>query len=247
MFEEKILQSYPPLLYWWFVQHFPDPFTWFEARQSFTRSAAAWSVIGHMIGLGDRHSENILVDTKSGQIVHVDFDCIFDKGLNLPRPEIVPFRLTQNLIDAFGPTGHDGAFRSTMESVLSVLRDNKDTLLSVLEPFAKDPVIDWHRRRNHSSQQNGTNRGKDNAQSVAPKVMGRRAIKTLERRLSGFYNLHNPNYRKIARSDTPHNDPQQEEVQIIPYSVQGQVEKLIREASSSTNLVQLYVGWMPWV
>lgn len=246
LFEEHILRAYPPLLYWWFVQHFPDPFAWFEARQSFTRSAAAWSVIGHMIGLGDRHSENILIDTRSGQIVHVDFDCIFDKGLNLPRPEIVPFRLTQNMVDAFGPTGADGAFRSTMESVLSVLRDNKDTLLSVLEPFAKDPVIDWHRRRNHSSQQKGSIKGQ-NVESVAPKVLGRRAIKTLEQRLSGFYNLHNPNYRKISRSDTPHTDPQQEEVQVIPFSVQGQVDKLIGEACSSTNLVQLYVGWMPWV
>jgi hypothetical protein len=32
--------------------------------------------------------------------VHVDFDCLFDKGLTLLRPEIVPFRLTPNMVSS---------------------------------------------------------------------------------------------------------------------------------------------------
>jgi serine/threonine-protein kinase ATR len=74
MFDELCLKPYPPLLYWWFVQHFPDPHSWYEARTRFTLSAAVWSGVGHVIGLGDRHSENILVDTTCGECVHVDFD-----------------------------------------------------------------------------------------------------------------------------------------------------------------------------
>ena len=58
-----------------------------------------------MIGLGDRHTENVLLDKVSGECVHVDFDCLFDKGLTLAKPEIVPFRLTPELVDAMGPTG----------------------------------------------------------------------------------------------------------------------------------------------
>jgi len=49
-------------------------------------------MVGHIVGLGDRHGENILIDTMSGECVHVDFECLFDKGLMLQRPEIVPFR-----------------------------------------------------------------------------------------------------------------------------------------------------------
>jgi Phosphatidylinositol 3- and 4-kinase len=45
-----------------------------------------------------RHGENILIDTTCGECVHVDFDCLFDKGLTLLRPEIVPFRLTPNMV-----------------------------------------------------------------------------------------------------------------------------------------------------
>lgn len=29
--------------------------------------------------LGDRHCENILLDTNSGDVVHVDFNCLFEK------------------------------------------------------------------------------------------------------------------------------------------------------------------------
>lgn len=41
-----------------------------------------------------------MLDVTNGECVHVDFDCLFDKGLNLARPEVVPFRLTPNMVDA---------------------------------------------------------------------------------------------------------------------------------------------------
>ena len=68
------LKQHPPVLSWWFVQHFSSATDWYEARIKFTLTAAAWSAIGHVIGLGDRHSENILVETTTGRVIHVDFD-----------------------------------------------------------------------------------------------------------------------------------------------------------------------------
>lgn len=44
-----------------------------------SRSAGVWSSVGHVVGLGDRHGENLLIHTESGECVHVDFDCLFDK------------------------------------------------------------------------------------------------------------------------------------------------------------------------
>lgn len=73
-FNKLCVEPYPPVFYWWFIQKFSDPNEWFEARTRFALSAAAWSAVGFVIGLGDRHSENILVDTSNGQCVHVDFD-----------------------------------------------------------------------------------------------------------------------------------------------------------------------------
>lgn len=83
-FDKNVLQEYLPFMYWWFVQNFPSPHAWFEARNNFTLSTAVWSAVGHVIGLGDRHSENILIDTRSGECVHVDFDwCVYNGVCNL--------------------------------------------------------------------------------------------------------------------------------------------------------------------
>jgi Phosphatidylinositol 3- and 4-kinase len=68
-----------------------------------------------MLAGAARAGENILIDAGTGDAVHVDFSCLFDKGLTLEKPEMVPFRLTQNMIDAFGVSGHEGAFRRACE------------------------------------------------------------------------------------------------------------------------------------
>ena len=41
------------------------------------------SFVGYVLGLGDRHSENILLDATTGAAVHVDFNCLFEK---VPNP-----------------------------------------------------------------------------------------------------------------------------------------------------------------
>lgn len=37
------------------------------------------SMIGYILGLGDRHGENILFDSTTGDTVHVDFNCLFNR------------------------------------------------------------------------------------------------------------------------------------------------------------------------
>ena len=93
-----LLRMFPPVFHRWFLQRFTDPSAWLEARTAFTASTASWSIVGAIVGLGDRHGENLLIDCVSGAMVQVDFDCLFDKGLELATPERVPFRLTQNMV-----------------------------------------------------------------------------------------------------------------------------------------------------
>ena len=38
------------------------------------------SIIGYIIGLGDRHLDNLLVDLKSGEVIHIDYNVCFEKG-----------------------------------------------------------------------------------------------------------------------------------------------------------------------
>ena len=43
----------------------------------------------------------------------------------------------------FQVTGIEGNFRRTCCSVMRVLRDNKDSVMAVLEAFVYDPLLNW--------------------------------------------------------------------------------------------------------
>ena len=58
-------------------------------------------------------------------------------------PEKVPFRLTRILVNAMEVSGIEGNFRSTCESVMVMLRENKESVMAVLEAFVYDPLINW--------------------------------------------------------------------------------------------------------
>merc|ERR1719502_764657 len=149
VFTKQVLPRHPPVFHKWFSTN-ADPSVWLSKRLMFTRSQALWCMLGYIVGLGDRHGENILIDTESGRMVQVDFDCLFGKGMLLDKPETVPFRLTQNCVAAMGVTGVEGVFRNCCELVMEVLRDreNQQTLLSVLHVFIADPLIEWSGRGN---------------------------------------------------------------------------------------------------
>jgi serine/threonine-protein kinase ATR len=261
---------YRPSFHKWFLHKHSDPTAWLLARERYTHSVAAWSAVGYIIGLGDRHTENILINTATCEAVHVDFDCLFDKGLHLLRPEIVPFRLTSNMIDAMGITGVEGVYRSTLELSLSVLREHREALLSVLEPFLRDPTVSWSRlgraqRTTESSAQNGSNAGGQGAGGVdSENKEANEMLVKISERLKGVYNIVHPHRDKLLRSSSASagtetasaDNPEAsanlskglgagKEEQSLPLSVQGQAQRLIDEATAVENLAQLYVGTSP--
>jgi serine/threonine-protein kinase mTOR len=134
---------------------------WLERRATYTRSLAVNSMVGHILGLGDRHPSNLLLERSTGKVVHIDFGDCFEVAMHRDKfPEKVPFRLTRMLthamevseiqtiwwhIDSFSRqvSGIEGSFRNTCEITMQVLRDNKESLMAVLEAFVYDPLINW--------------------------------------------------------------------------------------------------------
>lgn len=51
--------------------------------------------------------------------------------------------MTHTMQAALGVSGTDGTFSSCCEAVLRVLRHSKETLLTLLEAFVYDPLVDW--------------------------------------------------------------------------------------------------------
>ena len=50
--------------------------------------------------------------------------------------ELISFTLQQ-------VSGIEGSFRNTCQITMQVLRDNKESLMAVLEAFVYDPLINW--------------------------------------------------------------------------------------------------------
>ncbi|RCI03294.1 serine/threonine-protein kinase M1, partial [Rhizopus stolonifer] len=130
---ERCLANSPSVFYKWFLKNFPEPNQWLNSRTRYIKTLAVMSIVGYCIGLGDRHAENIMFDQTNGDCVHVDLNMLFESGSGLPTPEIVPFRLTHNLVDALGVLGYKGIFQHTCELTLQVLLNNREALLAVFE------------------------------------------------------------------------------------------------------------------
>lgn len=91
---------------------------WVERRANFTKSMAVMSMAGYILGLGDRHPSNLMLDRLTGRVVHIDFgDCFEITSQRAKFPEIVPFRLTRMLTNCMGPAGIQGSYRLTCERV----------------------------------------------------------------------------------------------------------------------------------
>ena len=156
------MPKFQPVMRHYFTEKTKNPMLWYTMRLNYIRSVATTSIVGHVLGLGDRHTSNILIDSASGAVVHIDLGIAFDQVSNtchklppcsinnsslqgklLPVPERVPFRMTRDMVDGMGISGTQGVFQRCAEETLRVLRDRSGVMMTVLEVFKYDPLHSW--------------------------------------------------------------------------------------------------------
>ena len=121
----------------------PSSDAWLERTTKFARSTALMSIVGYVLGLGDRHPSNFMIDRNSGDVVHIDFGDCFEVARNrVLYSEMVPFRLTRMIVSAFGACKIEGEFRPVAERVMMLIRDNCNSLISILEIFVQEPIVE---------------------------------------------------------------------------------------------------------
>lgn len=246
----------------------PSSEVWFDRRTNYTRSLAVMSMVGYILGLGDRHPSNLMLDRLSGKILHIDFGDCFEVAMTREKfPEKIPFRLTRMLIKAMEVTGIDGTYRRTCESVMSVLRRNKDSLMAVLEAFVYDPLLNWrlldttdklHRSKTNDGIGSLENSLNDDAiysliMNTTNQMMNVVPPKIDEIGENGSDNgmVHNPNevtnkkarmiVDRVKQKLTGNDFNTKDEI-----TVQRQVDLLIQQATNNENLCQCYIGWCPF-
>eukprot|EP00658_Telonema_sp_P-2_P015333 TRINITY_DN15891_c0_g1_i2.p1 TRINITY_DN15891_c0_g1~~TRINITY_DN15891_c0_g1_i2.p1 ORF type:complete len:643 (-),score=103.52 TRINITY_DN15891_c0_g1_i2:32-1960(-) len=239
-----LCSQFTPCMHYFFYEFFGTTQQWLEARSRYALSTAAVSMVGYFLGLGDRHLSNIMIDYRSGEVVHIDFGIAFDKGTLLKIPETVPFRMTRDVIDGFGIQGASGEFKSGCEMITRVMRDRRVLLQTVLEAFIYDPLVKWSldvdnvkkgdeasRRSVSVAVQQGGDVGADEAAAgaagVKPKnkpraVDAQRALTRVEGRLKGM-----------------------DGSEVL--SVETHVKRVIHQATDPARLSGLFAGWTPFV
>ncbi|KAM6932970.1 phosphatidylinositol 4,5-bisphosphate 3-kinase catalytic subunit beta isoform [Xenentodon cancila] len=108
-----------------------------RAIEEFTLSCAGYCVATYVLGIGDRHSDNIMVRS-TGQLFHIDFGHIlgnFKSKFGIKR-ERVPFILTHDFIHVIqqGKTGYTekfGSFRHYCEDAYLILRKNGNLFITL--------------------------------------------------------------------------------------------------------------------
>uniref|UniRef100_A0A8B9JDI4 ATM serine/threonine kinase n=1 Tax=Astyanax mexicanus TaxID=7994 RepID=A0A8B9JDI4_ASTMX len=133
----EVCQNFRPVFRYFCMERFLDPAVWLEKRLAYTRSVATSSIVGYIVGLGDRHIQNILIDEQTAELVHIDLGVAFEQGKILPTPETVPFRLSRDIVDGMGITGVEGVFRRCCEKTMEVMRSSQEVLLTIVEVCAK--------------------------------------------------------------------------------------------------------------
>lgn len=224
----EVCENFRPVMHYFFLEKYSQPADWFEKRLSYTRSVAASSMVGYIVGLGDRHSMNILIDETTAEVVHIDLGVAFEQGLMLKTPERVPFRLTRDMIDGMGITGVAGVFRRCCEETLSVMKTNKEALLTIIEVFIHDPLYKW---------------------ALSPLKALQRQKETdddIESTLDGSQDVYEGNKdaaRALLRVKQKLDGYEDGEMR----SVQGQVQQLIQDAIDTDRLCQMFPGWGAWL
>ncbi|XP_051874228.1 phosphatidylinositol 4,5-bisphosphate 3-kinase catalytic subunit beta isoform isoform X2 [Pristis pectinata] len=123
------------LLNWLKEKNSPDALE--RAIEEFTLSCAGYCVATYVLGIGDRHSDNIMV-RESGQLFHIDFGHIlgnFKSKFGIKR-ERVPFILTHDFIHVIqqGKTGNTekfSRFRQCCEEAYLILRKNGNLFITL--------------------------------------------------------------------------------------------------------------------
>lgn len=111
-----------------------------EWRTRFVNSCVAHCIISYLLGIGDRHLENMMI-TNKGCIFHIDYGYILGTDPKFMAPEI---RNTPEMIDAMG--GYDSIwyedYKAKCSRAYNCLRRHANLFMMMLSPLYKmRPVI----------------------------------------------------------------------------------------------------------
>eukprot|EP00873_Tetraselmis_striata_P009874 jgi/Tetstr1/430138/TSEL_019971.t1 len=101
---------------------------------AFVKSCAGYCVITYILGVGDRHLDNLML-CKDGRLFHIDFGFIMGRD---PKPFPPPMKLCREMVEAMGgaESEHYVKFRTYCCEAYNILRKSANLILSLFHLMA---------------------------------------------------------------------------------------------------------------
>ncbi|KAF2015402.1 phosphatidylinositol 3-kinase [Aaosphaeria arxii CBS 175.79] len=111
-----------------------------EAMDTYIKSCAGYCVITYLLGVGDRHLDNLLI-SPSGHFFHVDFGYILGRD---PKPFAPQMKLAPQMVEGMGGTNHPNylLFKQYSFTAWSTLRKSANLLLNLFKLMEEANIPD---------------------------------------------------------------------------------------------------------
>ncbi|GBP18681.1 Phosphatidylinositol 3-kinase catalytic subunit type 3 [Eumeta japonica] len=111
-----------------------------ETMDTYIRSCAGYCVITYLLGVGDRHLDNLLL-TRHGALFHIDFGYILGRD---PKPLPPPMKLSREMVEAMGGvhSEHYHEFRKQCYTAFLHLRRHANVVLNLFSLMVDASVPD---------------------------------------------------------------------------------------------------------
>ncbi|KAF3944819.1 hypothetical protein CMV_028748 [Castanea mollissima] len=108
--------------------------------ETFIKSCAGYSVITYILGIGDRHLDNLLL-RDDGRLFHVDFGFILGRD---PKPFPPPMKLCKEMVEAMGgaESQYYTRFKSYCCEAYNILRKSSNLILNLFHLMAGSNIPD---------------------------------------------------------------------------------------------------------
>ncbi|XP_056377813.1 DNA-dependent protein kinase catalytic subunit isoform X2 [Hyla sarda] len=241
-----------------FIKMSATPEAFLALRSHFVQSHALLCISHWILGIGDRHLSNFMVNMETGGMIGIDFGHAFGTATQfLPVPELMPFRLTRQIINLMLPLKETGLFDSVMVHALRAFRRNPDLLISTMDVFVKEPSLDW---KNFAAKQ--LKKGGDWVKGINTTSQDwypTQKINCAKRKLAGanpavitceelrFGHTGRKELNKFCEVAKGDKDNIRAKMPDDGLSEEIQVKCLIAQATDPNILGRVWKGWEPWI